>query len=77
MLNMMYLPKSNLILTHIQVLQPSNPNKVRKVIRDTKILNKWADKLGVAIAPPVLFEGLLHSGQKSAIVKMFLETVGK
>ena len=66
------LPKSNLVLTHIQVLQPSNPNKVRKVIRDTKILNKWADKLEVN-RPPVLFEGLLHSGQKSAIVDV-LET---
>ena len=66
------LPKSNLVLTHIQVLQPSNPNKVRKVIRDTKILNKWADKLDVN-RPPVLFEGLLHSGQKSAIVDV-LET---
>ena len=60
------LPKSNLILTHIQVLQPSNPDKVRKVIRDTKILNKWADKLGVS-KPPVLFEGLLDSGQKDRI----------
>lgn len=66
------LPKSNLVLTHIQVMQPSNPNKVRKVIRDTKILNKWADKLDVN-RPPVLFEGLLHSGQKSAIVDV-LET---
>tara|TARA_Y100000287_G_scaffold49895_1_gene38865 strand:+ start:1510 stop:3369 length:1860 start_codon:yes stop_codon:yes gene_type:complete len=66
------LPKSNLVLTHIQVLQPSNPNKVRKVIRDTKILNKWADRLDVN-RPPVLFEGLLHSGQKSAIVDV-LET---
>ena len=60
------LPKSNLILTHIQVLQPSNPNKIRKVIRDTKVLNKWADKLGVA-PPPVLFEGQLDSRQKDAI----------
>ncbi len=60
------LPKSNLILTHIQVLQPSNPNKIRKVIRDTKVLNKWADKLGVA-KPPVIFEGLLDSGQKDRL----------
>ena len=60
------LPKGNLVLTHIQVLQPSNPTKVRKVIRDTKILNKWAEKLDVA-PPPVLFEGLLHSGQKDSI----------
>ena len=66
------LPKSNLVLTHIQVLQPSNPNKVRKVIRDTKILNKWADKLEVN-RPPVLFEGLLHSGQKSSLIDV-LET---
>ena len=66
------LPKSNLVLTHIQVLQPSNPSKVRKVIRDNTILNKWADLLEVQ-RPPVLFEGLLHSGQKSAIIDV-LET---
>lgn len=66
------LPKSNLVLTHIQVMQPSNPNKVRKVIRDNKILNKWADLLEVN-RPPVLFEGILHSGQKSAIIDV-LET---
>lgn len=66
------LPKSNLVLTHIQVLQPSNPTKVRKVIRDTKILNKWADKLDVN-RPPVIFEGGLHSGQKSAMIDL-LET---
>jgi cytidyltransferase-like protein len=63
------LPKSNLILTHIQVMQPSNPNKVRKVIRDTKILNKWAGLLEVA-PPPVLFEGQLHSGQKDDIKRI-------
>lgn len=63
------LPKSNLILTHIQVLQPSNPNKIRKVIRDTKILEKWANKLDVA-PPPILFEGLLDSGQKDRIKQM-------
>lgn len=70
------LPESNLILTHIQVLQPSNPNKIKKVIRDTKILNKWADKLGVS-RPPVLFEGLLDSGQKDKlknILSMNLES---
>ena len=63
------LPKSNLILTHIQVMQPSNPNKVRKVIRDTKILNKWAGLLEVA-PPPVLFEGQLHSGQKDDLKRI-------
>jgi cytidyltransferase-like protein len=63
------IPKSNLILTHIQVMQPSNPNKVRKVIRDTKILNKWAGLLEVA-PPPVLFEGQLHSGQKDDLKRI-------
>lgn len=70
------LPQSNLILTHIQVLQPSNPNKVRKVIRDTKILEKWAAKLGVA-APPVLFEGLLDSGQKDAIKNLLSMSINE
>ena len=63
------LPKNNLVLTHIQVLQPSNPNKIRKVIRDTKVLNKWAEKLEVA-APPVLFEGVLDSRQKDELKSM-------
>ena len=70
------LPQSNLILTHIQVLQPSNPNKVRKVIRDTKILEKWAAKLGVA-APPILFEGLLDSGQKDAIKNLLSMSINE
>lgn len=60
------LPESNLVLTHIQVLQPSNPNKIRKVIRDTKVLNKWSKLLGVS-PPPVIFEGLLDSGQKDSL----------
>ena len=70
------LPKSNLILTHIQVLQPSNPNKIRKVIRDTKILNKWADKLDVN-RPPVLFEGLLDSGQKDHLTQVLQTNVNE
>ena len=70
------LPESNLILTHIQVLQPSNPNKVRKVIRDTKILNKWADKLGVA-KPPILFEGQLDSGQKDRLKQILAMSVNE
>ena len=70
------LPKSNLILTHIQVMQPSNPNKVRKVIRDTKILNKWANLLEVA-PPPVLFEGILHSGQKDEIKRILAMSVNE
>ena len=70
------LPESNLILTHIQVLQPSNPNKIKKVIRDTKILNKWADKLGVA-KPPVLFEGQLDSGQKDRLKQILAMSVNE
>lgn len=70
------LPKSNLILTHIQVMQPSNPNKIRKVIRDTKILEKWATKLGVA-APPVLFEGLLDSGQKDGLKRLLSMSINE
>lgn len=70
------LPESNLILTHIQVLQPSNPNKIRKVIRDTKILNKWADMLGVS-KPPVLFEGILDSGQKDRLKQILSMSVNE
>jgi len=70
------LPKSNLMLTHIQVMQPSNPNKVKKVIRDTKVLEKWAEKLGVA-APPVLFEGVLGSGQKDSLKKLLSMSVNE
>lgn len=63
------LPKSNLILTHIQVLNPTDPTKVNKVIRDTKVLNKWADKLDVN-QPPVIFEGMLDSRQKDSIKEL-------
>jgi cytidyltransferase-like protein len=70
------LPKSNLILTHIQVMQPSNPTKIRKVIRDTKVLEKWANKLGVA-APPVLFEGLLDSGQKDSLKRLLSMSINE
>ena len=70
------LPKSNLILTHIQVMQPSNPNKVRKVIRDSKVLMKWAGLLEVA-PPPVIFEGQLHSGQKDALKRMLSMSVNE
>lgn len=61
------LPKNNLILTHIQVLNESG--KVSKVIRDTEVLNKWAKKLDVQ-KPPIVFEGLLAGFQKEALVKL-------
>ena len=50
------LPKNNLILTHIQVLNPANPVQIKRVIRDPQILKKWANKLKVQ-EPPVIFEG--------------------
>lgn len=62
------LPKNNLVLTHIQVLSPTN-GSVQKVIRDTQVLNKWADKLEVQ-RPPVVFEGQLRHDQKEALVKL-------
>lgn len=61
------LPKNNLILTHIQVLNESG--KVSKVIRDTEVLNKWAKKLNVQ-NPPVVFEGMLSHFQKEELVKI-------
>lgn len=70
------LPKSNLILTHIQVLQPSNPTKIRKVIRDNVVLQKWANLLEVA-PPPVIFEGQLHSGQKDALKGMLSMSINE
>ena len=62
------LPKNNLVLTHIQVLNPLNET-VQKVIRDTQVLNKWADKLDVHRSP-VIFEGELRYDQKQALVNI-------
>jgi len=62
------LPKNNLVLTHIQVLHPVT-EQVQKVIRDTQVLNKWADLLEVQ-RPPIVFEGQLRYDQKQALIKM-------
>ena len=62
------LPKNNLVLTHIKVINPSS-GKVNKVIRDTQVLNKWASKLEVQ-EPPVVFEGVLRDDQKGAIINL-------
>jgi len=64
-----FLPKNNLILTHIQVLNPTNPTQIKKVIRDPNILNKWADTLDVH-RPPVIFEGKLSGTQKEELIKL-------
>lgn len=62
------LPKNNLVLTHVKVMNPAN-GKVNKVIRDTQVLNKWAEKLEVQ-NPPVVFEGHLRHDQKEALIKI-------
>ena len=58
-------PKNNLILNHIQVLQEDG--KVRKVIRDPKILEKWAYILEVE-SPTVIFDGILTDHQKEKLL---------
>ena len=63
------LPKNNLILTHIQVLNPSDPSKVKRVIRDPKVLDKWAKKLEVQELP-LLFQGQLASNQKEELINL-------
>jgi cytidyltransferase-like protein len=63
------LPKNNLILTHIQILNAVDPTKVKKVIRDPRILKKWALKLQVQELS-VLFEGQLASHQKDDLIRL-------
>tara|TARA_Y100000385_G_scaffold103205_2_gene106708 strand:- start:2869 stop:4713 length:1845 start_codon:yes stop_codon:yes gene_type:complete len=63
------LPKNNLILTHIQVLNATDPTRVKRVIRDPRILEKWAAKLEVQEIS-VLFEGQLASNQKEDLIAL-------
>jgi len=63
------LPKNNLILTHIQVLNPADQSQIKKVIRDPKILEKWANILEVQ-SPPIIFDGVLDSNQKDQLVEL-------
>jgi len=63
------LPKNHLILTHIQVMSPTNPTEIKKVIRDPNILYKWADILSVQ-RPQVIFQGKLSDYQKEELVKL-------
>ena len=62
------LPKNNLILTHIQVLNEDR-TQIRKVIRDPRILEKWADILEVQ-SPEVIFEGVLADHQKEKLINI-------
>jgi len=64
------LPKNNLVLSHISVTSPSG--KVLKVIDDPRVLNDWANALGVTALLPI-FKGYLTEEQKKKI-KEFLDT---
>jgi len=64
------LPKNNLVLSHISVTSPSG--KVLKVIEDPRVLNDWANALGVTALLPI-FKGYLTEDQKKKITK-FLDT---
>lgn len=63
------LPKNGLILTHIQVLSNADHSQIKKVIRDPKILYKWADLLDVQ-RPHVLYQGVLQSDQKDKLINL-------
>lgn len=64
------LPKNNLVLSHISVTSPTG--KVLKVIEDPRVLNDWANALGVTALLPI-FKGYLTEDQKKKITK-FLDT---
>ena len=63
------IPKNNLMLSHIQVCNPVDSTLIKSVIRDPKILNKWADSLDVQ-RPQVLHQGKLSSLQKEQLVEL-------
>lgn len=69
-------PKNGLILTHIQVMNPSDNTLIKKVIRDPKILFEWADKLEVQ-RPQVIFKGVLSSHQKDELIKLLEMSEGE
>jgi cytidyltransferase-like protein len=60
-------PTNSLILNHIQVL--SEDGKVKKVIRDPLILEKWSKILEVD-SPEVIFSGTLNDHQKEKLVNL-------
>lgn len=63
------IPKNNLILTHIQVISNNDKTQIKKVIRDPKVLNTWADYLNVE-RPPIIFEGKLSQDQINEIINL-------
>ena len=58
------LPDNNLVLTHIHV--KNEAGKTAKVIDDPRVINDWAETLGVTGLKP-FFAGYLDSEQKSKI----------
>jgi cytidyltransferase-like protein len=68
------MPKNNLILTHIQVMNAVDPTQVKKVIRDPKVLNDWATELDVQ-KPQVIYNGVLQSDQKEQMADLLQMTV--
>jgi cytidyltransferase-like protein len=62
------LPKNSLILTHIQLLNEDR-TQIKKVIRDPRILEKWANLLEVQ-SPEVVYEGILSDHQKEKLVNI-------
>jgi cytidyltransferase-like protein len=61
------LPKNSLILNHIQQIGANG--KVKKIISDPSVLNKWADILEVQ-RPSVIFDGILDENQKKELVEL-------
>ena len=61
------LPKNNLILTHIQIISAVDPTQVKKIIRDPKIIYKWADVLEVQ-RPQIIHQGNLTGDQKKSLL---------
>ena len=61
------LPKNSLILNHIQQIGANG--KVKKIISDPSVLNKWADILEVQ-RPSVIFDGILDENEKKELVEL-------
>lgn len=68
------IPTNTLILTHIQEVNAEG--KVKKVLTDPIILNKWSNVLGVQ-APNIVFDGYLDFGQRSALKELLGERLNK
>jgi phosphopantetheine adenylyltransferase len=60
-----YVPKNNLILSYIHVVDENY--KVKQTIQNRETLNAWADFLNVD-RPPIIYEGYLSDEQKTQIL---------